>query len=70
MKEVTQVLIHPIHYDIDRQRRREQREELRRRRLIAQGRPPRRLRRAVGRSMIQIGRRLSADPMPEPARSR
>ena len=36
--------------------------------------PPRRtrrsVRRAVGRSMVRVGSRLAADPVPQPARSR
>jgi hypothetical protein len=64
------MLIHPYHDEIDRQRRREAREEVRRRRLAAQGRPPRRIRRVVGRSIVRIGSRLASDPIPELARSR
>ena len=56
------MLIHPYHVDIERQRRREERQARRRQRLVAAGRQPeRRIRRAVGRSMIRIGSRLAAD---------
>jgi hypothetical protein len=63
------MLIHPYHVEIDRQRRREEREVVRRRRLVAAGQPPRRIRRAVGRSMIRIGSRLAADRTRQWARS-
>ena len=56
-----QILIHPYHVEIDRQRRREEREAARRRRLVAAPSTERRIRRAVGRSMIRIGSRLAAD---------
>jgi hypothetical protein len=67
------MLIHPMHAEIDRHRRREPRESIRRRRLArlaAQDGPSRRLSRALGRSMIRIGSRLAADPIPQGARSR
>jgi len=63
------MLIHPYHAEIDRHRRRELRHEARLHRLVADGRPPRRIRDAVGRSMIRIGSRLAADPAPQRARS-
>jgi hypothetical protein len=63
------MLIHPYHVEIDRQRRREQREAVRRQRLVAAGRQERRIRRAVGRSMIRIGSRLAADRVRQGARS-
>ena len=63
------MLIHPYHVEIDRLCRRELREAARRQRLIAASRPPRRIRRAVGRSMIRIGSRLAADPARQRARS-
>ena len=55
------MLILDYHIEIDRQRRREQREAVRWQRLVAVGRSERRIRRAVGRSMIRIGSRLAAD---------
>ncbi|CAN5755640.1 hypothetical protein BH24CHL5_BH24CHL5_00210 [soil metagenome] len=64
------MLIHPMQAELDRLRRRELRETLRRQRLVARGRPSRSIGRVVGRSMIRIGSRLAADPMPEAARSR
>jgi hypothetical protein len=64
------MLIHPYHVEIDRQRRREERQARRRQRLVAAGRQPdRRIRRAVGRSMIRIGSRLAADGARQWARS-
>ena len=63
------MLIHPYHLEIDRQRRREEREAARQRRLVAAARPQRRIRRAVGRSMIRIGSRLAADRVRQWARS-
>ena len=63
------MLIHPYHVEIDRLRRRELREAVRRQRLAAATRPPRRIRSAVGRSMIRIGSRLAADPARQRARS-
>ena len=68
MKEVTQMLIHPYHDELDRHRRREMRESIRRQRLAARGQPSRSFRRAVGRSMIRIGSRLAADPARQRAR--
>ena len=64
------MLIHPYQDEIDRQHRREAREDVRRRRLAAHGRQPRRIRRAVGRSIVRIGSRMASDPIPELARSR
>ena len=63
------MLIHPYHAEIERQRRRELREAIRRQRLVAAGRPPRRIRHVVGHSMIRIGSRLASDPAPQRARS-
>jgi hypothetical protein len=63
------MLIHPYQAEIDRRRRRELRDSARRQRLVVEGRPPRRLRHAVGRSMIRIGSRLAPDPAPQRARS-
>lgn len=64
------MLIHPYHSEIDRQRRREMREEARQRRAVAGARrQPRRIRSVVGRSMIRIGSRLAAEPAPSRARS-
>ena len=64
------MLIHPYHAEIERHRRREMREEMRRQRMAAAGRPPRRIRRVLGRSMVRIGSRLAAEPSPELARLR
>jgi hypothetical protein len=64
------MLIHPYHAEIERHRRREMREQLRRQRMAVAGRPPPRIRRVLGRSMVRIGSRLAADPIPELARSR
>jgi hypothetical protein len=63
------MLIHPYHIEIERQRRREERAAVRRQRLVAAGRQERRIRRAVGRSMIRIGSRLAADRVRQGARS-
>jgi len=63
------MLIHPYHAEIERRRRRELRDAARRRRLVAASRPPRRIRHAVGHSMIRIGSRLAAEPAPHRARS-
>ncbi len=63
------MLIHPYHVEIDRQRRREERQARRRQRLVAAAQPERRVRRAVGRSMIRIGSRLAADRSRQWARS-
>jgi hypothetical protein len=63
------MLIHPYHAEIDRRRRLELHDAARRQRLVAAGRPPRRLRHAVGRSMIRIGSLLASDPEPQRARS-
>jgi len=41
-----------------------------RRRRGALRRPRRSFRRAVGRSMVRLGNRLAAHPVPQPARSR
>ena len=63
------MLIHPYHVEIERQRRREERAAARRQRLVAAGRQERRIRRAVGRSMIRIGSRLAADRVRQGVRS-
>lgn len=62
------MLIHPYHQELERRRRRELRESLRRERLVARSRPERRFSRALGHSMIKIGSRLAADPARERAR--
>ena len=65
-----QVLTDPNNSEIGRQRRREERTEARRQRLVAVGQPtPGRIRRAVGLSMIRIGSRLAADRTRQWARS-
>ena len=64
-----QILIDPNNIEIGQQRRREERELARRRLLVAARRPQRRIRRAVGRSMIRIGSRLAADRTRQWARS-
>ena len=56
------MLLHPYHAEIDRQRRRELQRAARIERQVAAARPPRRIRGAVGRSMIRIGSRLASDP--------
>ena len=68
-KEPTEMLIHPYQYEIDRRRRREQRAAAQCLRLVADSRPPRQLRHAVGRHMIRIGSRLAAEPARQGARS-
>jgi len=55
------MLIHPMHIDIVRQRQREERKAAHQRRLVAALQPERRIRRAVGRSMVRIGSRLAAE---------
>jgi hypothetical protein len=66
-----QVISHHYHLEIERQRRAESR---RSRHLSSSpniGRPPRRrVSRAVGRLMMDVGSRLAADPVTERARSR
>jgi hypothetical protein len=70
LKEVTHVLIHPYHQELDQRRRREERKAIARQRQIAEaGRAPRSMRRAVGHSMIRIGSRLASDPARQGARS-
>ena len=64
-----QVLSDPHNIGIYRQRRREEREAARLRRLVAAERQERRIRRAVGRSMVRIGSRLAADRTRQWARS-
>jgi hypothetical protein len=63
------MLIHPMHIDIARQRQREERKAARQRRLVAGLQPERRIRRAVGRSMVRIGSRLAAERARPRARS-
>ena len=64
-----QVLSDPHNIEIYRQRRREEREAARLRGLVAAERQERRIRRAVGRSMVRIGSRLAADRTRQWARS-
>jgi hypothetical protein len=63
------MLIHPMHIDIVRQQQREERKAARQRRLVAALQPERRIRRAVGRSMVRIGSRLAAERARPRARS-
>jgi hypothetical protein len=63
--------MHPYHAELERRRRREQREQLRRQRMVAQARPQpraRHLSRALGRHMIRLGSHLAAEPAREGAR--
>jgi hypothetical protein len=61
-RRFTTMLLHPYQVEHDRQRRRELRRAARLEREVAAARPPRRIRHAVGRSMIRIGSRLASDP--------
>jgi hypothetical protein len=63
------MLIHPMHIDIARQHQRELRKAARQRRLVAAMVPERRIRRAVGRSMVRIGSHLAAERARPRARS-
>jgi hypothetical protein len=59
------------HEEIQRQRRREQRKQLRHQRQAAQVRPAqreRRFSRALGRQMIRLGSHLAAEPARKGAR--
>jgi hypothetical protein len=61
------MLLSELHLDqVKRDREREIRDRIRDRRQVQ----PRRVRRAVGRSIIAIGVRLAAEPQPRLARSR
>jgi hypothetical protein len=55
---------------VKRDREREIRERMRARRVRRQPQQSRSVRRAVGRSIIQIGHRIAAEPQPRLARSR
>jgi hypothetical protein len=63
------MLINPYHVELERHRRRELREAMRRQRLAQRARRSRGLRHVLGHSMIRIGSRLVADPARERARS-
>jgi len=63
------MLNHAYSRQLMRDREREIRKDMRNRRQRNQL-PPRSVRRAVGRSIIEIGHRIAAEPQPRLARSR
>ncbi len=62
------MLTNYYHQEIDRYRQSELRDSLHAQQLADVVRSPRSFRRAIGHSMIRIGRRLAADPARQRAR--